>query len=243
MSEQPDEVIQKIKELYSDPSNRWKERYDRVFGPTQAVQVWREIRKMGILPDVTRDLTFISPTSNIPTHEIAIWRDEISQRTGTTRFLIGDLISIPSIGRQLEEIKPYLSDNHRFNYLQWNAEQLPVENQSVDVIWDRKGWLWHCANIEIASERKGYVDTLRTRQVRRKKLQEALSEYNRILRVGGMIIIDSADYWYEEFFELSTVTMVNERADRNFWSDLGNGYTMEDIGEGDLKTRILIKNR
>lgn len=241
MSEQQDDIIQGIKKLYSDPSNLWKERYDKVFGPTQAVQVWLQIRQNGLLPDARGNLTFLSPTSNVPTHEIAIWKEEISQRVGTTRFLVGDLVSIPSIGKQLEEVKPYLSDNHKFDYFQWNAEQLPVGNQSVDVIWDRKGWLWHCANIKIASEEKSdAIDILRTRRTVRKKLQKAFSEYNRILRVGGILVIDQVDYWYEEFFEPSTVTMIDEHAGRDF-GPLKKAYTIKDIGEGDFKTRILIR--
>lgn len=240
----------------------WKADSDRLFGPTEAVKVWELLSDAGLIPSIDSNLVFVSPTANIPTHEIAIWKDDSRTRGGSSLFLCGDILSLKP-NQLVKQASFPGSVEHRFCYFRWDAEALPLRPGSVDVILDRKGWIWHCA--------KDSKNKLR--------LAEAFKSYHGLLKKNGCLVLDNnQDVAYlrlsilnttnirrlmggilAEFrirprprpselypgtlvsqYEASTVDVVDGR-DPQIWTDLQKLFSIQDIGSGSLKTRVLIR--
>lgn len=241
----------------------WKEDSDKLFGPRKAAVVWKLMQNAGLIPPYENGLVFVSPTANIATHELAIWQRDSSQREGKNLFLIGDLLPgldpKPVLGGQ------DISDDkgHRLAFFRWDAESLPVKPNSVDVIWDRKGWVWH-----LAADIKSNPRLIRT-----------FRNYHHLLKPGGSLVLDANDQFDHyvatlsrrdrciymkrmyldnigslpksrpsQFYpglpigqyERSTVNQI-DRLDPDLWTDLEKYFRIQDIGRGVFKHRVLIK--
>jgi SAM-dependent methyltransferase len=163
----------KIREYYGENGifipGSWKTYSDKKFSPLDAKIVFRNLQDSGIIPPAQKDFTFLSPTANTATHERAMWEEDKNTRTGKSTFVVGDLSVL--IRKQ-----PLDTDsNHLFQSIYLNAFQLPLGNGCIDLIFDRKGWIWHCAaNIEY-----------------RQYLLPTLAEYQRVLAPGGSIVFDA----------------------------------------------------
>lgn len=240
----------------------WKRSSDKLFGPNEAIAVYQLLTQKGFIPDLSQSFTFLSPTSSYPSHELVTWEHDSNLRTGSNLFLAGDMREI-NLGTQ----KPIListSDeySHRFNFFRWDAENLPFANGSVDIIWDRKGWLWHL------SEHIGNAD----------RLLRTLESYRRLLKAGGCIVTDNImgfDTYIQnlpygqalEFlvaetlheaglvggfelstlmpyapgqYEESTVNKINE-LNAGIWSRISDQFSIEDVGLSILRNRVLVK--
>lgn len=158
----------------------WKEQSDRKFSPADARCVYRLLQQNRIIPPPEHDMVFLSPTANKPTHEIAMWQEDLLTRQGRTHFMAGDLIIQPDY----YQIIPPSPDplRHRFTLEAMNAFELDNPDQSVDLLWDRKGWLWYCTRMPAS----------------RPFIEQAFDEYKRVLKPGGSIVIDAIEgYKYD----------------------------------------------
>lgn len=147
-------------------ASAWKKSSDVLFTPEHSVQVWQNLQNNGMIPALDKDLVCVSPTANIATHERAIWEYDRDSRSGRSLFLVGDLDRIDYTKIQ----KP------NFQCFRWDAEWLPLNFESVDVIWDRKGFLWYPAS----SHNKASLKT-------------TFYDYFVILKQGGCIVIDAIE--------------------------------------------------
>lgn len=160
----------------------WKTDSDKLFGPKEAVEIWKSIS--GFLPPPERDLVVLGVSENIPTHLAAMWNEARKSRLGKVNFLVGDIGTFPVGNLISREIAPHTDDRHSFNVFQWDAENLPVKPSSVDVIFDRAGWLWHCI--------RAYKDEGR--------LMDSLISYFNLLKEDGVVVIDAIE-GFNDYFE------------------------------------------
>lgn len=240
----------------------WKADSDRFFGPTQAVEVWGLLSDAGLSPSIDSDLVFVSPTANIPTHEVAIWQAGSATRRGSNLFLCGDMLPIKP-NHILKQTFLLGSSEHRFCYFRWDAEALPLRPGSVDVIWDRKGWLWHCAEdsrdkLRLAEAFRSYYDLLKgngclvldnnqdvaylglsiLNAINIKRLtRDALIKFRIMPRCRPSELYPEA---LVSQYEKSTVDVVTER-DPRIWNRLSELFDIRDIGSGPLATRVLVR--
>jgi hypothetical protein len=107
-----------------------------------------------------------------------------------------------------------------------DAEYLPeaIPNGSVDVLWDRKGWLFIL----------GVMGDL-------ERLFETLEKYRRKLRVGGVIVIDNMPKTMvpDHQTEPSTVFALSVHHEEVVWKKINSMFDVQDIGEGVTALRIL----
>ncbi|MDP3725771.1 MAG: class I SAM-dependent methyltransferase [bacterium] len=157
----------------------WKKETDLIFGPEQVKNLYQLMQKREIIPPPDKEIVFLSPTANIPTHEISFFEKDKETRRAKGLFLVGDISELELQQDQVQRT----SQDHHFQYFRWDAEHLPIKDRSVDVIWDRKGWLWHCAN------RKDI-----------ERLLETFQQYQKLLKDGGSIIVDNIP-GYEQLVE------------------------------------------
>lgn len=179
------------------------------------------------------------------------------ERSGKVKFLVGDIGRFPVEDLLGREIKPKIDENHTFDVFQWDAENLPVKPESVNVIFDRAGWLWHCI--------KEYKDEIR--------LMDSLIVYFKLLNEGGVVVIDAIE-GFNKYLDLlpekakkvidkkirygilepskifknppgqyqpSTVDVITEGTSEDFWFYVGRFFDITDIGEGAARVRILKK--
>lgn len=234
----------------------WKEDADKLFGPKEAVELWKSIS--AFLPPPERDLVVLGTSENIPTHLAAMWNETRKNRSGKVNFFVGDIGMFPVGNLISREIAPHIDERHSFNVFQWDAENLPVKPSSVDVIFDRAGWLWHCI--------REYKDESR--------LMNSLIGYFNLLKDGGVVVIDAIegfnDYFEtlpksvrEEFekklksgeyfrpaelldnppgqYQPSTVDVMTEGTGEDFWFYVERFFDISDIGKGVTKVRVLKK--
>lgn len=235
----------------------WKFDSDKLFGPKEAVAVWGVLSDYGIVPPASEDLVFVSPTANIPTHEIAIWQEDSKIRKGSSLFLAGDILSLnPS--KLLQSTAP-VSPSRRFHYFQWDAEALPLNPGSVDVLWDRKGLVWH------ASQRGN-----------REELLDIFRSYHKLLKKNGAVILDNIQFsvyqnslnplqTFQSFvrdgltplkiikrpsdlfpgkpfgqYEHSTVDLISEFG-LSFRREVESLFAIYNVGSGILRTKALVR--
>jgi hypothetical protein len=148
----------------------WKLESDQIITPEVIDRIYDHLRSYRILPAPHLPLTFVSPTANIPTHELSFFNKDSETRTAESLFLVGDISSLPLEPTQKQEQR----GNKTLQYFRWDAHELPLSPQSVDIIWDRKGWLWH-----ILSEKNEVL------------MIETMKNYFELLRPNGAIVIDS----------------------------------------------------
>ncbi|QQG41934.1 MAG: hypothetical protein HYV90_01320 [Candidatus Woesebacteria bacterium] len=206
--------------IYAD----WKER--EALPPYEAVDIWRDVSRL-FFRDKNADLIFLSPTSNLPTHEVAIFKDEVQSRKGSTIFLVGDLANL-NPKDELAQVANLQDDKQKFIYFKWDARNLPVKKGTVDSIWDRRGWIWHSANLE---------------DNREKATLDSLINYRKMLKKGGIIILD-ADYGMKSGQRgHSTDSVVRTRIREDFFEkpEIKKMFDSYYIGEDQKRVLVLIK--
>jgi hypothetical protein len=167
---------------YED-SSVWKDTADRKITPRVIREIWKDLKNhSGIIPGPESQFIFLSPTANIGTHEEVIFQEDAKTRRGRGTFFVGDKarLDIPE-HRKSAEI-----NGNVLQYVRLDAGALPFPTDDaekgtqgrVDMIWDRKGWLWRVAEKENASV-----------------FLEALNAARGFLKPGGCIVIDDIERW------------------------------------------------
>lgn len=198
------EAQRKINDAYNLYGFTWKDKADSLFTSGDAVEVWNNIRLQGLLPPPNNDILILSPTAWIPRHEIAIWENETEVRKGNTVVVAGDIRAIDLDAAECT--LPPQKNDASFHYIRLNAARIPLRNDSVDVIWDRKGWLWHVAN-------EAYGDYM--------NIECAFDYYHNLLKKNGIIVLDANPnnplidiingFVFSSQMEPSTVDMIRRR--------------------------------
>ncbi len=233
----------------------WYEDSRTLFPPEIAALAWQQLSDsdIRILPPADQDLLVVSPAAGMAEQEQEIWEQEVLRRSGAVQFLVGDIQEEAVVGVQ-NQVRP-TGDFTRFV---WNADQLPVRPGVVDVIWERKAWLWHSA-----------IDFDRI------KIWETLHQYYDLLKTGGSIVMDAMDGFklYHEHVLQSTdfsVKMAQHYAEKKkfrpselfpnapgqyesstanvleeafppIWKFLEEDFEIRDIGSSLLKVKTLTK--
>lgn len=180
-----------ILSTYTD-RHLWKLNSDEHFTPEVVRGVYRNLADADVIPKPEKDFLFVSPTANVPTHEVTFFSEDQKTRTGQAEFLVGDICPTPlgpeSVSKRTE--------TGTFQYFRWDAESLPIKPGVADMIWDRKGWLWHAA-----------------RDLSPQRFILALHRYYEILKSGGSVVIDHASKVATETrleFEPSTAKIIRD---------------------------------
>jgi hypothetical protein len=113
-----------------------------------------------------------------------------------------------------------------------DAMHIPLENGSVNVIWDRLGALWH----EI--ENAGVTSSPYVKEV----VESLLNEYKRVLKEDGVVVIDAADTITGAPYSTYTLTRGVTYAKKEVIPkmDLADfGWNVSFAGDGENKIAIL----
>lgn len=249
-----DVIAEHIVEQYESP---WKEASDTLFGPEHAIEVWQRIESEELLPPPSQHLVIVSAASHIPTHERALFTHIAETRPGGCTFFAEDIQNPKHWSATDQAVAtPIHTPTSDFQFIQSDARNIPVARGSVDVLFDRKGWIWHASN----------VNTLNT-----KRVFTAFEHYYQLLKPGGILVVDAISGFREYLeqlteeqqnrilasigknmdprevyenppgqFEPSTVEMLDIYTPR-IWARIEPLYEMHDIGEGQLRVRVLTK--
>jgi len=153
-------------------NRRWKEESDSIFFGKEWAKEVAQLFKDDILTDRPGKVTILSPTANSGSNEADIF-DEI-KRSNNVHFIAGDIADVALDRRILNGAGP--------DYARLDALNLPFKNNSVDIIFDKKGLLWHACVDSIGSEKKTIL------------FKKVLEEFTRILsEKDGSIIIDAIE--------------------------------------------------
>jgi len=165
-----DQIIHKYE---GDPD--WKAESDRLFGPNEASALWHTLEDAHIIPPPEKDVAVLSVSANVPTHELAMFRADLLTRKGKSKFIVGDMARLSVHPFIANLVKPYTSELHTFDYVTWDATKLPIPDNSTDILFDRKGALWHIA------QNFGDPDML----------IGAFDGYYKVLKPGGSVVVDN----------------------------------------------------
>ncbi len=181
-----------VKDFYgSSDGIGWKEAWDPKVLP-MLPEIWNEVQKE-LHTDSDKELVFVSPAANIGTHELALFKQEdILKRKGKTKFIIGDLVVKPSTDL-VKQMQNQSREDKWISFVNMNGSSIPLGNSQADFVWDRRGALWHEA---MDKKQKGAIATLQ--------------EYERILKPGGVIILDADLGFNAGLGEYSTLHQLNE---------------------------------
>lgn len=105
----------------------------------------------------------------------------------------------PSFKGQLDEV-----ENANSLSIASDAYRLPLQDDSVNVLWDRLGAMWHALNNDIPKHEY------------EKSLIPLLEEYKRILKSGGCIVVDAYEQTPEGAPTNSTYDFISGTVNRDF---------------------------
>lgn len=221
-----DKIGTDIQKLYNQTSEapyaNWKK--EERFPSFEALDVWKNVKRL-FLHEKQSSFVFVSPTANYPTHEIEIFRSEAFERKGHVTFLVGDIADLnPKV--EISQIKRLLGEKNKFIYFKWDARNIPVKEDTVDAIWDRRGWIWYCAKL-----------------LENRETIESLQRYHKILKKGGVVILDADHDQGANKYGHSTDEVVRLMVDENFWDneEIKNMFDIHNVGEGLKRVLVLVK--
>ena len=164
-----DKFISKIKKDFTKNQHMgrysWKSQEDTLFLESQ-VETTLQILKKILSEKATAQISILSPTANTASLEARMFKKLKQEKEfSNISFIAGDVADI-AIDKEVF--------NNDVLYARFDALNLPFKDNSIDILFDKKGLLW------FACEYKK-ID----------KITESLEEYFRILKEDGEIIIDA----------------------------------------------------
>jgi len=125
----------------------------------------------------------------------------------------------------------------KFGKISADAAHIPLLNDTVDVVWDRLGALWHAQDSRIYQTKDG-ERTMRFYDPGDDLVKRILGEYERVLKPGGCVVVDA--YKLSAFLGTpnSTFDMLNIFSIRVNLRELGWDVS-NFIGEGNSRLAVL----
>lgn len=164
-----------------------------------------------LFPHDLNQFVFLSPSSNTGVREIALatmldQAIEQGEFQGHPKFIASDFFGhTTESGNFVPGFDPNLKPNLEhvdFNFLSGRASELPLADNSVNMIYDRLGALWYSVNDFFPTENDGSKSWQKEweedeEQENRLAAQEAvkklLAKYAQKLKLGGAIVMDGAE--------------------------------------------------
>lgn len=184
-----DAVARANKKYFSDPSGKsWVEDEQEYQGKKV-----NEIMASSIIDFLgdKKEVRILSPSANVATVESDMLK-VLKEEGLEVDFVVGDIADNLNIDSRIGN----LSD---INYFQLNAMHLPFENDKFDVVFEKKGALAQYVSEVIKIIGMNSDEYVIDEAI--KKVYKLLDEYFRVLKSGGVILIDSIP---EEFAYIST---------------------------------------
>ncbi|MFZ2189446.1 MAG: hypothetical protein WA057_02180 [Candidatus Magasanikiibacteriota bacterium] len=130
--------------------------------------------------------------------------------------------------------------NVEFSRISADANNLPLTESGVDVIFDKLGLIWHSLNDET-----GHIQFNADLEVLRKKILEILEKLSEILKVNGKIVVDAFEVGVHKYEETGCATSTADCLEQvgvlksSSLLELGKlGLQIKFIGEG--KDKLLV---
>jgi hypothetical protein len=174
----------------------------QIADPEYAKMTYDTFVNSGLFPKNLDGFVFLSPSANMGSKEIGIAQlvdkslagKDISKKP---LFVASDFFGThvrggfkPGFDRKL---LPSL-ENVSFSFLSADANRLPIQDASIDIIMDRMGAVWHTINKHLP---QSGVEVQRLPTESTKKAQQDLSNllihYSEKIKADGMIVIDAPD--------------------------------------------------
>ncbi len=157
----------------------FKELADRhLFSPQDAQCAYDALYKRGLIPAHDKPSIILSTSANRATHEFAIWNKDKKKRRvlgGNSLVIAGDILADEWIQHTRKNIRNIANSNDNgFCFLALDAHNIPIKDNTVDVVWDVGGALWYSANEE-----------------KSENFHSLFQEYRRILTESGIIVFDA----------------------------------------------------
>lgn len=193
-------------------------------------------------PDRANGFVFFSPAANqgLFEHSIAKRFDETLsvESQNPPVFIAADFFGgKDKSGKFQPGFLPDIFTDEDLNYVKFKklsaeGEHIPLRDESVDVLWDRVGALWHAQSERISNpDSEGVVNLL--------------DEYKRVLK--GSLIIDAAE-WYPGRAIQSTFDFLTDPIDGSSNPPAINvdleqlGWNFHFIGSGESRLAVLKPN-
>ena len=189
--EKDSQDIEFLKIQYLEKNPGWKNVSDRRFGKKEIAQVISLLNEKKLLPTNTDDalnFSFVDVSANKPTHPLS-FLEELKRIMPhkKIRVIAGDMLAndlMKTFSKTMQQ-RTKVTDN--FSYICWDGRSLPVKPNSADVIFDRKGCLWHSKT--------------------RKEIIDSINHFYSILKKNGFILTDSIEAPFLQI-EMSTISRI-----------------------------------
>ena len=201
----PEEVIQSA---YSDGGmmSTWAE---NTKNETWTSTAYRELKEYEILPsEISDSFVFLGVASNKGDKEIGIaklWDKDLKPLESDSKditFVITDFFGTNIENQFIPGFDAHnipLLNHIKLEYVSAKAEQLPFGNDTVDVIFDMRGGVWHTIyknSWEEIQQLQSGDTTLELDDATKDKIKADLSKllenYNGVLKQGGKVILDDS---------------------------------------------------
>lgn len=222
-----------LKRMYTTigrlPEN-WKTKADQTIDERVIDAIGEQLYAFDVMPSLDQDVVFLSPSANTGTHEEQLFHKDIQRRNGKSVFIVGDISSleIPDDRKQ----KNIQEGKGRFLYVQMNGNELPIRDEAINVLWDRKGNLWHIA---AENTEKSYDDLI-----------AAIEHYRKKLTRDGSIVIDAIPQEISaesSTIEESTISKFNKlKRSKELWEYIHTHFEVMELGRG-LSSIVVFKKK
>lgn len=169
------------------------------------------------------DIVLIDPTSNFPTHALAMFEYLATNHDGRLTVMTGDISNVDAT-EALRRANKFVDERHKFSFQKWDVEELPIKRGTVDIFIDRSAMLWHAQDKE--------------------KVIQLLEKTWQYLKFGGSLVIDAYDNSVDRGGALwSTEQIIKMMCGDQFWDNeqVQRLFNTKLVGEGKYRMRLLIK--
>jgi ubiquinone/menaquinone biosynthesis C-methylase UbiE len=137
----------------------------------------------------------LSPSANIARVE-ADMLEEFKKQNVDVSFIVGDIADKINIDRRVSGINEML-------YLNIDAAKLPLKNASVDILFEKKGFLLQLIDLAIRDNNKLVL--------------KLLDEYFRVIKPGGAVLVDSIPDKFAYFTMDDYIQSIENKKEQEDW--------------------------